>query len=1024
MKRYVIQIFILFFFFLIVLNLNHSGLKAIDDFDAAYQEKPAIFNADTAWVDSVFESLSLDEKIAQLIMVDGYSREGQENLDKLKNLVEKYNVGGVIFFKGGPVKQAIMTNALQEVAKTPLLISMDAEWGVGWRLDSAISYPRQMMLGAIQDEALIYQMGYDIGEQLKRLGVHINFAPVVDINNNQANPVINSRSFGEDRMNVSRKALMYAQGMQDAGVIAVFKHFPGHGDTNMDSHHELPVIPHDFDRLDSLELFPFKFGIERGISAIMTAHLHIPALDTIPDIASSLSERIIKGFLKNTLGFEGLVFTDALGMKGVSSFNRPGDLEARAFAAGNDILLMPSDVPRAIHTIKREIKKGNLSESQLDESVRKILFAKAWAGLSGKVLVNTDSLYEDINDPYYKVEKTKLIRNSLTLLKNRGGVIPFRYPEAYRMASLTIGTGRPDEFSKMLGNYLELDSYYADNESVLVGREELYTKIEDYNSLIVSIQETSQWPGRNYGIYPQTVEFLNDLQFEGNLVLVIFGNPYSLHRLGNLEKFDAIVLAYEDNPEIHYYAAQGLFGAFEMNGRLPVSVNSTWELFQGLPSPAIERLSYGFPEESGVNSDKLKKIDSLVTEAINMKATPGCQVLVAKDGRVIMNKSYGWQSYQRKKNISNKDLYDLASVTKITATLPVLMKLEAEGRFSTEDSLGHYLPMSDTCNKNGLLIKDILTHQSGLRAWIPFYYKTIEPLDTSEELVSRNFTYEYPYKIGPKAYANRNIVFKDSVYSDSFSNDYPIAVARNIYLRKDYRDTVYNSIYASELEGMEYRYSDLGYYLFQQVIEDLTDTLLYPYVWYNFYSKLGAGRLGYLPLNRFQPAEIVPTENDLVFRKQLLRGHVHDPGAAMLGGVAGHAGLFSNANDLAKMMQMYLNGGSYGGRQFLKQEILDKYTRRVYSENGNRRALGFDKPEPDDKKIGPTSKSATLSSYGHTGFTGTMAWIDPEYQLIYIFLSNRIHPNQYNTLLITGDVRTKIQEAIYEAMEGGGEIRD
>ncbi|MGC9344906.1 MAG: serine hydrolase domain-containing protein, partial [Bacteroidales bacterium] len=625
----------------------------------------------------------------------------------------------------------------------------------------------------------------------------------------------------------------------------------------------------------------------------------------------------------------------------------------------------------------------------------------------------------DINNPYYEVEKAKLIRNSITLLKNRGGVIPFRNPEAYKMASLAIGTGTPDRFSEMLGNYVGLDTYFADNEKLLVDREDFYEKTLNYNSLIVSIQETSQWPGRNYGIYPQTVEFLEDLEFEGNLVLVIFGNPYSLHRLGDLDKFDAIILAYEDNPETHYYAAQAVFGAFEMNGRLPVSVNSKWKLFQGLQSPAIQRLSYGFPEEAGINSNKLMKIDTLVAEAIKMKATPGCQILIAKEGKVIMNKSYGWQTYQAKKNINQKNLYDLASITKIAATLPVLMKLEGEGRFSTEDSLGKYLALPDTSNKNGLLIKDILTHQSGLKAWIPFYYSTIEPLDSSEDLVSAEFSYEYPYKIGPKAYANRNIVPLDSVYSDAFSDGYPIHVAKDMYLRKDYRDTIYNNIYGSELEEKEYRYSDLGYYLFQLVIEDITDTLLYPYVWFNFYSKIGADRLGYLPLNRFEEQEIVPTENDVIFRKQLLRGYVHDPGAAMLGGVAGHAGLFSNANDLAKMMQMYLNGGTYGGRRFLKQEVIDKYTKRVYSENGNRRALGFDKPEPDSKKIGPTSESATLNSYGHTGFTGTMAWVDPEYQLIYIFLSNRIHPNQYNTLLITEDVRTRIQEALYESIEAG-----
>lgn len=1017
MKRYLIQIITLFLVFIVLFSLNHSGLNALGDFEAADQDIPVIFKSDTAWVDSVLNSLKLEEKIAQLIMIDGYSRMGKDHLQNLIWIVEKYNVGGIIFFQGGPVRQAIMTNRLQDVAKTPLLVAMDAEWGVGWRLDSAISYPRQMMLGAIQDEALIYQMGYDIGKQLRRIGVHINFAPVVDINNNPENPVINSRSFGEDRMNVARKAFMYSRGLEDAGVISVLKHFPGHGDTNIDSHRDLPVIKHSFDRLDSLELFPFKFGIEKGIPAIMTAHLHIPAMDTTPGITSSLSERIVKGFLKNTLGFKGLVFTDALGMKGVSATHREGELEAKAFQAGNDILLMPGDVPRAINYIKREIRRGNISEDQLNESVRKILFAKAWIGLSERKEIQIDSLYQDINNPYYKVEKAKLIRASITLLKNRGSVIPFRNPEAYRIASLAIGTGIEDDFSNMLRNYFELDSYYADNETVLLQKENLYEKLKKYNSLIISVQETSQWPGRNYGIYPQMVEFLEDLDFDGNLIMVLFGNPYALGRMGNLDKFDAVVVAYEDNEDTKYQTAQGIFGGFDLNGKLPVSVTDDFTLFQGLHQNGLERFTYGIPEEEGISSEKLKKIDTIMAEAIEMKAVPGCQVLVARNSRIVMNKPYGWQTYQNKNAVTTMDLYDLASITKIAATLPTLMKLEGQGRFSTEDTLGKYMDLPDSCNKSRLLVKDILTHQSGLRAWIPFYYKTLEPLDSSEELLSTKFTWEYPYKMGPKAYANRNIILKDSIYAENFSDEYPIHVAHGMFLREDYRDTIYNNILNSELEEREYRYSDLGYYLFQTVIEKMTDTLLYPYVWHNFYNLIGAGRIGYLPLNRFNSAEIVPTENDIIFRKQLLRGYVHDPGAAMLGGVAGHAGLFSNANDLAKLMQLYLNGGTYGGRKFLEPSVVEKYTARVYSENGNRRALGFDKPEPDSKKIGPTSKSATLSSYGHTGFTGTMAWVDPEYQLIYIFLSNRIHPNQYNTKLISEDIRTRIQEAIYEAME-------
>ncbi len=1016
MKRHIIQFLLLSFIFTLLLNSNKSGLNALEEFKSVNYPGPAIFKSDTAWVDSVLQSMNLEEKIGQLIMVDAYSRMGEEHEKNLKHLIKKYNIGGLVYFKGGPVRQAMLTNRLQKEAKVPLLISQDAEWGLGWRLDSTISYPRQMTLGAIEDESLIYQMGYDIGKQLRRIGVHVNFAPVVDINNNPDNPVINSRSFGEDRMNVARKAVLYAQGLQDAGVLPVFKHFPGHGDTNMDSHHTLPVINHDFGRLDSLELFPFKFGVEKGIPAIMSGHLHVPALDPSYRKAASLSPRILEDFLRNTMGFKGLLITDGLGMRGVSSFFEPGEIETAAFAAGNDILLMPSDVPKAISHLKKEIKRGNISEKRLDESVRRILFTKAWAGLNRECLVKRDSIAEDINDPFYKVEKAKLIRNSITLLRNRASVIPFKNLESYKIASVAVGSGEPDVFSKTLKKYTEIDAYYLNKEVVVNQDASLLKNINDYNTLIVSIHNTSQWPGRNYGIYPQTRDFLDKLDFPGNLVLVLFGNPYAINKLGDLGKFNSIVVAYEDKPEFKYYTAQSIFGAFEIKGKLPVSVQPDFMLFHGLRADYIQRLSYGFPEEVMMDSRKLMKIDSIIEEALKIKAIPGCQVLVARKGKVVVKKNYGYQTYRRKQKVRDTDLYDLASITKIASSLPSLIKLEGEGRFSTEDTLGYYLEMPDTSDKNSLVIKDILSHQSGLQSWIPFYYRTLQPLDTSEALISSRFSWEYPYKIGLKAYANRNIIYMDSVYRDDYSPGFSYQVAKNMYLRKDYMDTIYYDILSSELGEKEYRYSDLGYYFFHQIIETITDTLLYPYVFHNFYAKLGAFRMGYLPLNRFEENEIIPTENDIIFRRQLLRGYVHDPGAAMLGGIAGHAGVFSNANDLAKLLQMYLNGGIYGGRKLLEKSVIEKYTTRVYSENGNRRALGFDKPEPDEKKISPTSESATLASYGHTGFTGTMAWVDPEYDLIYIFLSNRIHPNQYNLKLIKEDIRTRVQEAIYEAV--------
>ncbi len=1018
MKSYLIQTITLLTFFLLVASFNISGVRVFNDFEPAKIEKPRFYKSDSVWVDSVLSSLSLDEKIAQLLMIAAYPEHGEEHTEDILRTITRYNVGGIIFFQGGPLREAVMTNRFQAAAKTPLLISIDGEWGLAMRLDSTISYPRQMMLGAIGDDALVYQMGFDIGSQMKRLGLNINFAPVVDVNNNPSNPVINSRSFGENRMNVARKGLMYAMGLQDAGILPVYKHFPGHGDTDTDSHLALPVIRHDFSRLDSIELFPFKFGIRNGIPAIMTAHLHVPALDTTSNIPSSLSRKTIGEYLKGTLGYEGLVITDALNMKGASDGSKPGDLEAEAFVAGNDILLMPADIPRAIAAIKRELKKGTVTELELDRRCRKILHVKAWAGLRNFKPVKTDSLVEDLNDPFYNVEKRKLIRNALTLVRNRGKVIPFQNLETYQVASLAIGNGRPDAFSSTLGQYTSVDTIFLSKDALPKSDSGILERLSDINTLIVSIQNTSQWPAKHYGITPEELHFIDNLNFNGNLVLVVFGNPYLLNEFNNreLDRFDAIVMAYNDESETKELTAQALFGASELSGTLPVSCGPGFASGTGIYSPAIQRLSYGIPEETGLDSRILMRIDSIAAEAINIKATPGCQVVVGRHGEVVFNKSYGYFTYGKEHPVENDDLYDMASLTKIFATLPSLMKLSDEGKFSINKTLGDYLSMTDSCNKKDLPIRDILTHQSGLLAWIPFYINTLEPMDTSEQLFSTRFSWEYPYKMGPNAYANRDVRYIDSVYADTFSLAYPIKVAKNMYLRQDYTDTIYNDILKSELMDKSYRYSDLGYYLFMRIIEQITDTALYPYVYHTFYSKIGASTLGYLPLNRFPAERIAPTENDILFRRQLLQGYVHDPGAAMLGGVSGHAGLFSNANDLAKVMQMYLNGGTYGGKRFLSDSVVHRFTSRVCTKNDNRRGLGFDKPEPIEDKIGPTCHSASLESFGHTGFTGTMAWADPRYDIVYIFLSNRINPDQYNNLLVQKDIRTRIQQTIYDAL--------
>jgi beta-glucosidase-like glycosyl hydrolase/CubicO group peptidase (beta-lactamase class C family) len=976
---------------------------------------PAFLSANHSWVDSVMGQMSLEEKIAQLLMVQAYSNRDLSHLDELKELVEKHKVGGIIFFQGGPLRQAHMTNVLQESADVPLLIAMDAEWGLGMRLDSVISYPRQMELGAIRDNRLIFRFGQELAQQLKDLGVHMNFAPVADVNNNPGNPVINTRSFGEVPEQVAGRVNAAFLGMQTGGVLVTAKHFPGHGDTRTDSHYDLPVLNFNRERLDSVELYPFRHAIRSGLTGIMVAHLQVNALDKRLHRPASLSDTIVTHLLQEELGFQGLIVTDAMNMKGVSDHYQPGDAETEALKAGNDIILMPSDVPKTIHHIRRAVHRGEIPESQVDRSCRKILLAKKWLGLDTLRTVQTEDLYKRLNDRRYLPLREQMAAQALTLVKNDRELVPFTGLEKMTLATINIGTSGPTTFTKYLDQYKTGQHYYYGSPSDFPADTILAGELNKYNTLIISTYYTRSY-GNNFDIPPGVKEFINQISFDGNLVFNHFGYPYALGVLGDLENTDAILIANTNHELNQQFAAQALFGGTTISGRLPVSVGSQYPAGTGHETNGGTRLSYGSPEGVGMSYESLQVIEEIIYKALAMKATPGCQVLVARKGRVVWQESYGHHTYQRRQPVRNTDLYDLASITKIASTIPSLMRLQDQQRFSADSMLGSYFPALDTSQKAKLQIRDILTHQAGLQAWIPFYMETIEPMDTSQRLISTQFNFTYPYKLGPAAYANRNIMYKDSVYEREYSPDYPLQVADHLYLRRGYRDTVYRRILESPLGDQAYLYSDLGYYYLFRAVEEITDTLFYPYNWFSFYGPLGAETLGFLPLNRFSRNRIVPTENDLIFRRQLVHGHVHDPGAAMLGGVCGHAGLFSNANDLAKLMQMYLNYGTYGGERFIDSATIAAYTRCQFCDKENRRALGFDRPVTDKEDEGPACNSASEVSFGHSGFTGTITWVDPKYDLLYIFLSNRIHPDQFNIQLITENVRTEIQEQIYRSL--------
>ena len=970
------------------------------------------------WADSVFNRLTREERFSQLMMVAAYPEKGKDDIKRVSELIRKNKVGGIIFFKGKPDDVARLSAYYQSLSRVPLLMAIDGEWGASMRLENTIVYPRQMMLGAIDDNEILYQMGRDIGRQLKLLGIHINFAPVIDVNNNPDNPVINSRSFGESRENVARKGILYMQGLQDEGIIAVAKHFPGHGDTDKDSHYELPMISHSASRLDSIELYPFKALIESGVCGIMTAHLNVPELDATPNFPATLSASIADSLLKKKLNFKGLVFTDAMTMKGVAGGFKPVEANIMALNAGNDILLMPGQVDSTLRQMLIISESTEVFTKEIEDRCKKILKAKAWSVVPTlKNRQHSDKeLLDTLNSPYFELVRRQLIEKSLTIISNTNDLIPIKDLVNSRMLSIGIGCSEKNEFQESLSLYAPVDAVQICEKSDEKEIKSVFDTLAFYDIVIMSLHSDDQRVTKSFGLSPRLLQLADSLMTYKPVIGVAFTNPYLLRYLKKLEDNSAMIVAYENNATVQSLTAQLIFGAIPASGKLPVTISSQYKAGTGIKVKPLQRLKYSIPQEAGFDDLALLKVDSLVQDAILKKAMPGCQVLAAKNGTVFLNKSYGYHTYQQKRAVSKSDIYDLASLTKIIATIPAVMMLDAQNAIKIKEPLASYFHELDSTNKDKISIEDILLHQAGLKAWIPFYQQTLEPLFPEQKFISNKFTYSYPIYAGKNTFVNKHIKYREGCFTVLPDEAHTVHVAENLYMSDAYVDSIFRWIYDSELNlPPKYMYSDLGFYMLYRLAEDITGKKFEEFVDSGIYAPLGATHLTYLPLKKFDKEIIAPTENDIVFRKQVLQGYVHDAGAAMLGGVSGHAGLFSNANDLAKYMQMLLNGGTYGGKEYLSKKLIEKYTSCIECSNGNRRGLGFDKPEPDTTRNGPTFKGISSRSYGHTGFTGTMVWNDPSTGILYIFLSNRVYPDAAENLLAEMNVRTNVQKAIYDA---------
>ncbi|PNW28120.1 glycoside hydrolase family 3 N-terminal domain-containing protein [Formosa algae] len=935
------------------------------------------------WVDSIFNTLTLDQKIGQLFMIQAYSNRDDKQTDFIKKMIQEYQVGGLIFMQGTPEKQVQLTNIYQSESNIPLLIGFDGEWGLDMRLKNTFRYPWNMTLGAVQDNMLIEQFGTRLGLHCKRVGIHINFAPVVDINTNPENPIIGNRSFGENKYNVTEKAIAFTKGMQSVGVLANAKHFPGHGDTATDSHKTLPYLDFSLNRLDSIELYPYKKLFKTDLASVMIAHLNVPALEPKDGVPTSISHNVVTKLLKEKMNFKGLIFTDALNMKGAANYAQPGDIDLAAFLAGNDMLLIPEDVNAAVLKLKHALSTNVFTEARLNESVRKILNAKYWAGLHHFTPIKEDHIEDDIITTTDDLLYRSLMKEAVTLVKNKDATLPIQDLATSKIAYVKLGDSDNANFVTTLKKYTEVDEV---SDASLTG---LLKKLKAYNTVIVGFHKSNDSPWKSYKMSAKELTWLKEISKKNKVILDVFASPYALLKVADFSNIEAVLVSYQNSEISQEISAQMLFGAIGIKGKLPVSINKKFPEGTGITTSNILRLSYTIPEAVDMDSKLLSKIDSITKMVVDSTVAPGGQVLVARYGQVVYHKSFGYQTYDKKQKVKITDLYDLASVTKILGGLPMIMKSEELGLLDIDNTLGELLPYLKGSNKDTITLKEALSHNGKIKPWIPYYLETIDTITKT------------PFS---------------TYYSKTKTKEFSIKVAEDLYLINSYTDSIYRKIAEAPQEIQAgYKYSGLLFYLFKKYIQDTYGEAMDVLDNETFYKPLGAHTLTYNPLLKFNASEIAPTENDDYFRGQLLQGNVHDMGAAMMGGVSGNAGLFGNSNDVAKMMQMYLQDGYYGGKLYYESKTLHKFNHRYFEKDSVRRGLGFDKPQlnPEDQA---SSKYASANSFGHSGFTGTYTWADPDTGILYVFLSNRVYPTMANNKIGEQNIRTRIHDVIYEAI--------
>ena len=969
---------------------------------ASAQIQPNIFRqADkermNAWVDSVYITMTDDERIGQLFMVIAETSNSSANKALINRYIKEQNIGGILFSKGTISNQATLTNYAQQASKTPLFIGLDGEWGLNMRLTDAPKFPRNMVLGAIKNDSLLYQYGKEVARQCKELGIHINFAPVLDVNSNPKNPVIGDRAFGENPENVAIKGVAYARGLEDGGVMAVAKHFPGHGDTAEDSHKTLPTIAHSKERLDKVELFPFVSYINAGLSGMMIGHLDVPSLKTNGQ-PSTLVSSIGKDLLKEEMGFSGLTFTDGMAMRGVSNQN---STSVKAILAGNDIVLGVPNIRSEFQSVKEAVERNVISKELLERKVRRILSYKFILNAHKFKPIAASRVTRDINNTYAEWLIKKLHDTSITLLKNNDELLPIKNLDKNKIASVAIGSSTITPFQKRMRKYADVKTFQITQSDQLIGIEK---DLKEFDVIVYSIHTR----------YVKDIPTMQRMLKGKQSILVFFTSPYFLNSFtASTDNSQSVVLAHTNEVYAQESAAQSIFGGIAMDATLPVSAGK-YKANSGLIT-SKSRLAYQLPEEVGIDSERLNSIERIALEGIRQKAYPGCQVLVAKDGVVIYDKSFGSFEYGVSSKVTDETVYDLASITKATATLPAIMKLYDDKKLRLQDQFQKFIPETKNSNKANITIRKSLLHESGILPYIPYYTFAIDENSYSGSLLSSRKTSIHNVRFSGM-WGRKNYKFKPNLIADTSSTIFSYPVSEKMYASRDMQQTLLSEVINTNLRRQNrYAYSCLNFMLLKEVVENISKQDLNEFVQSNFFRKLGATTTTYQPLKYMSIDNIAPTEKDDFFRKNLIRGYVHDEGAALLGGISGNAGLFSNANDLAKLYQMYLNGGEYGGEKFVSDDTMRLFT--TTKSSVSRRGLGFDKPDVRNNNASPTSPQAPISVYGHTGFTGTSFWVDPDNKMIYIFLSNRVYPSRSPNRLSTLNIRKRIQDELYNAIK-------